>query len=208
MPSNRRRSVLSHCSGPCGIGPPFWEMRGSREGLSAWGVDCPGTWWTRPFMKNPALIRQAYSMSEWSWWLCVFLWWSCYVSRWEDRYQHSSAYCQARVGTCGYIFSYPALNGLAARGSWLLGHLLGTGNPQASLPRVRACAEPDHKEKFRSGGHVTKSCRPASIEGGGRDKRDWCESCSCLVLLGWWSLPLRQEWWDHIPYGVLGSPAI
>jgi hypothetical protein len=27
-------------------------------------------------------------------------------------------------------------------------------------------------------------------------------------FLGWWSLLFSQEWWDHIWYGILGSPAI
>jgi hypothetical protein len=29
-----------------------------------------------------------------------------------------------------------------------------------------------------------------------------------LVPLGRWSLPFNQEWWDHMRYGVYGSPTI
>jgi hypothetical protein len=47
--------------------------------------------------------------------------------------------------TCGYILFYLALNGLATQGSRLLGHLPGTGNPQAWLSGARARTELGHK---------------------------------------------------------------
>jgi hypothetical protein len=49
------------------------------------------------------------------------------------------------------VLSCVALNGLAARGSRLLGHLPGTGDHQVWLSGARACAESSHEEDNRSG---------------------------------------------------------
>jgi hypothetical protein len=43
-PCDRCRPILTHCLVPCGLGPPFWGVRGSWDGLSTWGVEgqpCP-----------------------------------------------------------------------------------------------------------------------------------------------------------------------
>jgi hypothetical protein len=48
------------------------------------------------------------------------------------------------MGVCGYILSCVALNDLAVRVSQLLGHLLGTGNPQLWLPGAQVRAELGH----------------------------------------------------------------
>jgi hypothetical protein len=50
------------------------------------------------------------------------------------------------VSACGYVLSCLILNDIATRGSWLLGHFPGTGNPQTWLLRAWARAEPGHKE--------------------------------------------------------------
>jgi hypothetical protein len=52
------------------------------------------------------------------------------------------------VGACGYALSYLILNGLATRGSWLLGHMSGVGNPQAWLLGARVSAEPGLEEEL------------------------------------------------------------
>jgi hypothetical protein len=57
-------------------------------------------------------------------------------------------------GTCGRLWLrlvLLALNDIATRGSRLWGHLPGTGNPQALLPRAWACVRPGHKAELRSG---------------------------------------------------------
>jgi hypothetical protein len=44
----------------------------------------------------------------------MFLWWSGYVKRQCDEFQHSSAFCQARMGACGYVLPCQALNAPAS----------------------------------------------------------------------------------------------
>jgi hypothetical protein len=172
-PSNRRlphpitlyRPVWPHR-------PPFcvWRGGGARPPgvVIHCGVDRPGPWWIGSFMRNSALIMQAYSKLEWSYWLCVYSWWSCYVMWWWDGFQYSSARCQSCVGAGGYALSCLTLNDLTAWGTWLLGHLPGTGNPQVWLLGAWVCAELGHKEEIKLGQQVGKSCPLVAIEG---DKR-------------------------------------
>jgi hypothetical protein len=85
-PSNIRYSIPSHCIGHCGSRLTFW---GGREGvvLTARVLDGPDSLW-----RSPLLPRWAYPMSELSWQLCVFMWWTCYVRRRWDGFQYWTTY--------------------------------------------------------------------------------------------------------------------
>jgi hypothetical protein len=52
------------------------------------------------------------------------------------------------VGACAFVLSCLALNDLAIRGPWLLGHLIGTREPRAWLSRAQARVEPGHMEEL------------------------------------------------------------
>jgi hypothetical protein len=56
--------------------------------LTVWVPNGSNPWW-----RSPLLPRRTYLMSELSWGWCVFRWWSCYVRRWLDEFQHSSVCC-------------------------------------------------------------------------------------------------------------------
>jgi hypothetical protein len=108
----------------------------------------PGPLCIRSFVENPALIRRAYPMFEYSWHLCVFSWWSCYVRRRWDKYQLSSACYQAHMLTSGCVLSCLALNDLIIWGLWLSGNLLGIEDTRAWLPGAQVSAELWHKDEL------------------------------------------------------------
>jgi hypothetical protein len=96
----------------------------------------------------PPQPGEAYSMSEGSWRLCVFLWWSRYVRQSWDMSKYSSACCQMRVVACGYVLSCLTLNGTTCRGLGSSGTCLVLENLRAWLPGAWACAEPCYEEEL------------------------------------------------------------
>jgi hypothetical protein len=57
----------------------------------------------------------AFPTAELSWRLCVFIWWSSYVTQWYDIFQYSSTCCQTHVGACGDVLWCQALSVTVSR---------------------------------------------------------------------------------------------
>jgi hypothetical protein len=147
------------------------------------------------------LLGRAYPLSELSWRLCVFSWYSSYVRRWWDGFQYSSTCCQACVGACSHVLPCQELKVVT---------FCGPG--PTSLSR---CWEPPD---MAVGGVGVPLAR---LRGGGWFIVGWQEMKSCqstlimmrqrsgsflglILFLGRWLLPFSQEWWGCIRYGVRG----
>jgi hypothetical protein len=172
-PSNRHHPISSHCVGWRGFRLPFQGVQNPWDGTTALLLTAQVPGGPNLLWRSPPLPGQTYPMSEWSWRLSVFSWWSCYVRRWQDGFQYLSAHCQVRVGACGYVLSCLALNGVASRGS-----SSSVAYPVLKKPSVMAggglgVCRAELRGGATAGWQMVKSFPLVAIEMGERTGTDW-----------------------------------
>jgi hypothetical protein len=136
--------------------PKGCKVPGTSDQLWHWW---PGSLMDRIFLswgKRP-LSGGVYPMLEWSWWLCMFLWKSCYVRQWRDGFSYSSVCCQVHMGACCHILSCQALNAATSQGPSSSGFTRYSKAPRRDcrgLGTYRAMS----REGSIVGKHMVKSC--------------------------------------------------
>jgi hypothetical protein len=106
--------------------------------------------------------------------------------------------CQAHVDAYGYVLSCQTLNAAAFQ--------YRAPGALTRYWRTPGCV-PSRGLRIRKTGLTGGEILPArGYSDGGKGLVRITPSFSSV--LGWWSLLFSQEWWDHIQYGVHGSPTI